>query len=169
MGYLSTKRKGVQRTGWLLLVEIATLKAMVVGVNPDHHGDPILNIWKQNEVSRMTQADSKRKRQGMGTGRAGSPTCKVLRFNWEKIREVQRSLASDKETAGFSGLDSTINTTWQKKIILALATGRLCICEIAYVIGLSIPATSYELKLLNEQKLISYETVGKVVFCSRGN
>jgi len=108
-----------------LLVEIATLKAMVVGVNPDHHGDPILNIWKQNEVSRMTQADSKRKRQGMGTGRAGSPTCKVLRFHSVKIRNAQQSLASDKETAGLSSLDSAINTTWHKKIVLAVTRNLL--------------------------------------------
>ena len=141
----------------------------MVGVNPDHIGDPILKTWNQNEVSRMTRVDSKRKRQGMRAGRAGSPTCKVLRFHSVKIRNAQQSLASDKETAGLSSLDSAINTTWHKKIVLALANGRLCVCDIAYVIGLSIPATSYQLKLLNKQKLIGYETVGKVVFCSRNN
>ncbi|MBW1673594.1 MAG: hypothetical protein JRJ45_08085 [Deltaproteobacteria bacterium] len=57
----------------------------------------------------MTQVDSKRKRRGMGTGRAGSQTCKVLRFHWEKIRKIQPTLASDKETVGLSSLDSAIH------------------------------------------------------------
>jgi len=71
------------------LVDTALFEANVVGVDPDHIGDPILKIWGKSEVSRMTQVDSKRKRRGMGTGRAGSQTCKVLRFHWEKIRKIQ--------------------------------------------------------------------------------
>ncbi len=91
------------------MVDTALFEANVVGVDPDHIGDPILKIWGKSEVSRMTQVDSKRKRRGMGTGRAGSQTCKVLRFHWEKIRKIQPTLASDKETVGLSSLDSAIH------------------------------------------------------------
>jgi hypothetical protein len=113
----------------------------------------------------MTQVDSKLTKQSQETGKARTQKCRALRFHAEEIEKAQSSLPSEKEIAELSNLTSAITSIWQRKIIFALAKGRLCVCDIAYVIGLSIPATAHQLKHLHEQKLIGYENDGSMAWC----
>lgn len=117
----------------------------------------------------MPEYNPRRIRPGQRTGSPRPVSCKETRFHTEKIRQAQLSLPPENEIAELSKLGSIMTSTWQHKIIFALAKGRLCVCDIAYVIGLSIPATSRQLKYLLEQKLISYENDGKMVYYSLDN
>ncbi len=117
----------------------------------------------------MINVDSKQIRRDQEVGRARAPICKVLRFHFEKIRLAQQSLSADKEMTEISNLNSAIITKWQRMIIIALKKGPLCACDIAYAIGLSLPATSHQLKHLHKQKMISYNNSGKMVYYSLAN
>ena len=117
----------------------------------------------------MIKQDSQRIKQGRVINRARAPICKVLRFHPEKIRLAQQSLSADKEIMEISNLNSARLTKWQRMIIIALKRGALCACDVAYAIGLSIPATSHQLKQLHKQKMISYNNSGKMVYYSLAN
>ncbi len=52
------------------------------------------------------------------------------------------------------------------KIIFALEKGELCVCDVANAIGLSIPATSQQLKLLRLGKIVRFRTDGKMAYYS---
>jgi ArsR family transcriptional regulator len=124
---------------------------------------------KSNPVVPVPAYSPGRTRAGQRTGNHRPFTCKETRFHTEKISEARNSLPPEYEIVKLSKLDSTMTSTWQQRIIFALAKGRLCVCDIAYVIGLSIPATSRQLAHLHERKLVSYEHVGKMLYCSLNN
>jgi DNA-binding transcriptional ArsR family regulator len=84
----------------------------------------------------------------------------------QKVNEVKRSLPTDKEFQKLTGLYSALGNATRLKIIFALARGELCVCDIANVLGLSIPATSHQLKYLYEKRLLKYRNDGKMVYYS---
>lgn len=93
-------------------------------------------------------------------------SCKVVCFNIAKVHEVKRSLPAEKEFEELTALYAALGNITRLKIIFALAKGELCVCDIANVLGLSIPATSHQLKYLYEQKLLKYRNDGKMVYYS---
>lgn len=95
-------------------------------------------------------------------GKADS--CKVICFNIEKVKEVKKSLPTEREFQELVELYAALGNITRLKIIFALAKGELCVCDIANVLGLSIPATSHQLKYLYEQKLLKYRNDGKMVY-----
>lgn len=109
----------------------------------------------------ITEAKKKIKTKN---GKADS--CKVICFNVEKVNEVKRSLPKERELDELVALYAALGNITRLKIIFALAKAELCVCDIANVLGLSIPATSHQLKYLYEQKLLNYRNDGKMVYYS---
>jgi DNA-binding transcriptional ArsR family regulator len=97
-------------------------------------------------------------------GKADS--CKVICFNVEKVKEVKKSLPTEREFEELVELYAALGNITRLKIIFSLAKGELCVCDIANVLGLSIPATSHQLKYLYERKLLKYRNDGKMVYYS---
>ncbi|MCL5029130.1 MAG: metalloregulator ArsR/SmtB family transcription factor [Bacteroidetes bacterium] len=93
-------------------------------------------------------------------------TCKVICFNANKVNEVKKSLPAEKEFDELVSLYAALGNLTRLKIIFALAKGEICVCDIANVLGLSIPATSHQLKYLYEQKLLKYRNDGKMIYYS---
>ena len=96
-------------------------------------------------------------------------TCKVICFNANKVNEVKKSLPAEKEFEELVSLYAALGNITRLKIIFALAKGELCVCDIANVLELSIPATSHQLKYLYEHKLLKYRNDGKMVYYSLNN
>lgn len=93
-----------------------------------------------------------------------SDTCKVICFNVEKVKEIKRSLPNEREFEELVGLYAALGNKTRLKIIFSLAKGELCVCDIANILGLSIPATSHQLKYLYEIKVLKYRNDGKMVY-----
>lgn len=103
-----------------------------------------------------------RKKLKNRNGKANS--CKVICFNIEKVEEVKNSLPTEKEFEELVVLYAALGNITRLKIIFALAKGELCVCDIANVLGLSIPATSHQLKYLSEIKILKSRNDGKMVY-----
>ena len=91
-------------------------------------------------------------------------SCKVICFNVEKVEEVKNSLPTEKEFEELVVLYAALGNITRLKIIFTLAKGELCVCDIANVLGLSIPATSHQLKYLSEIKILKSRNDGKMVY-----
>ena len=91
-------------------------------------------------------------------------TCKVICFNVKKVNEVKKSLPAEKEFEELAALYAALGNITRLKIIFALAKVELCVCDIANVLGLSIPATSHQLKYLYERNLLEFRNDGKMVY-----
>lgn len=103
-----------------------------------------------------------RKKLKNRNGKANS--CKVICFNIEKVEEVKNALPTEKEFEELVVLYAALGNITRLKIIFALAKGELCVCDIANVLGLSIPATSHQLKYLSEIKILKSRNDGKMVY-----
>lgn len=107
-----------------------------------------------------------KKRNKMQSGNGKAEKCKVICFDAEKVKDVKKSLPTEKEFEELVQLYAALGNLTRLKIIFALAKGEICVCDIANVLGLSIPATSHQLKYLYEQKLLKYRNDGKMVYYS---
>ncbi len=50
------------------------------------------------------------------------------------------------------------------KILLSLAHGELCVCDVAHVLGITVAATSHQLRLLRIQGWLTMRNDGKMVY-----
>jgi len=91
--------------------------------------------------------------------------CNIPCFDHEKVNTIKARLADDEdnlpELADFYKL---LGNATRLKILLALSSDELCVCDIAHVLGLSIAATSHQLKLLRDQGWLKKRDDGKMVY-----
>ncbi len=92
--------------------------------------------------------------------------CAVPCFKEELVAEIKGWLPDDSEVRRVATLHGALADPSRLKILLALSRGELCVCDVSHVIGLSISATSHQLRLLRNLNLVSYRNDGKMAYYS---
>ena len=91
--------------------------------------------------------------------------CNIPCFDQTKVKTLRTGLAQSEahlpELADFYKL---LGNTTRLKILLALEKTELCVCDIAHVLGLSIAATSHQLKQLHDGSWLRKRDDGKMVY-----
>lgn len=94
-----------------------------------------------------------------------SPVCNVTCFEQEKVARIRAELAKEEHLLPqLAELYKLLGNTTRLKILLALAQGELCVCDVAHVLGLTVAATSHQLKLLRDQGWLAMRNDGKMVY-----
>lgn len=70
------------------------------------------------------------------------------------------------EVAGLSEIFKVLGDETRTKILYLLAQKKLCVCDIAVILEMSLPAVSHHLRLLKALRLVQYEREGKMVYYS---
>lgn len=70
------------------------------------------------------------------------------------------------EVVGLSEIFKVLGDETRTKILFLLAYNRLCVCDIADVMEMSLPAVSHHLRLLKAFRLVRYQREGKMVYYS---
>lgn len=107
-------------------------------------------------------------------GREGSPVSAqpdaarrdvCLRFDphAEQVARLRDRLV---EVAGLSELFGVLADETRTKIVYVLAEAELCVCDLAALLDLSLPAVSHHLRLLRAMRLVKYRREGKNVYYS---
>ncbi len=91
--------------------------------------------------------------------------CREICFNEELVSSVRKKITRE-DFAGLAEIYKLLANPMRLKIIFALGKGELCVCDIANAIGLSIPATSQQLKLLRMGNIVRFRTNGKMAYYS---
>ena len=92
--------------------------------------------------------------------------CAVPCFKEELVAEIKGWLPDDVEVRKVASLHGALGDPSRLKILLALSRGELCVCDVSHVVGLSISATSHQLRLLRNLDLVSYRMDGKMAYYS---
>ncbi len=92
--------------------------------------------------------------------------CPVPCFKEELVTEIKGWLPDDSEVRSVASLHGALADPSRVKILLALSRGELCVCDVSHVVGLSISATSHQLRLLRNLNLVSYRNDGKMAYYS---
>lgn len=93
-----------------------------------------------------------------------SEICNIPCFNQGKVKTIKTNLGKEKRLHHLAEFYKLLGNTTRLKILLALGQGELCVCDIAHVLGLSMAATSHQLKLLRDQGWLQMRNDGKMVY-----
>jgi DNA-binding transcriptional ArsR family regulator len=70
------------------------------------------------------------------------------------------------EVEGLSQIFRVLADETRTKLIYVLSLKELCVCDLAEVLGISVPAVSHHLRLLRAMRLVKYRRDGKSVYYS---
>lgn len=85
------------------------------------------------------------------------PTCT------ERAEYLQNKLL---EVAGLSELFKVLGDETRTKLLYLLSIQELCVCDLADLLELTLPAVSHHLRILKAMRLVKYRREGKQVFYS---
>src|SRR5690625_56325 len=70
------------------------------------------------------------------------------------------------EVAGLSELFKVLGDETRTRILYLLSLQELCVCDIAEVMEMSLPAISHHLRLLKAMRIVKYRREGRQVYYS---
>ena len=94
------------------------------------------------------------------------PTCQVRALHEDQVRRARASALPDDDVAGVAGLFKVLGDPTRTRILRALRSGELCVCDISHVLDMSISSVSHQLRVLREHDLVRFRKDGKIVYYS---
>lgn len=91
-------------------------------------------------------------------------TCAVVYVDEERIAKARASIPPAAAVEHVADAFGMLSDPTRLRILIALCTGELCVCELARLIERSMAATSHQLKLLRHAGLVTYRMSGKLAY-----
>lgn len=87
---------------------------------------------------------------------------------FEPSRPATKEALRDRliEVAGLSEIFKVLGDETRTRIIFLLSVQELCVCDMAEILEMSLPAVSHHLRLLRMMRLVKYRREGKQVYYS---
>lgn len=82
----------------------------------------------------------------------------------QKVNEVRKALPDDSLLCDLGDLFKIFGDTTRIKILYSLFESELCVCAISELLGMEQSAISHQLKVLRDNKLVSYRRSGKTIY-----
>lgn len=98
------------------------------------------------------------------TPSSNEEVCEVKGGSPEAVREVRRTLVSDRAAAALAATFSVLGDPTRVRLLDALAARELCVCELAELIGSSDSAVSHQLRLLRSLRLVRSRRSGRMIY-----
>lgn len=95
-----------------------------------------------------------------------SECCEFLHAHEDVVRSVREKLPEDEELYDLANLFKVFGDTTRIRILYALLTSEMCVCDIAQLLEMGQSAISHQLRLLKQSKLVKARRDGKAVFYS---
>ncbi len=92
--------------------------------------------------------------------------CEVNCIHLEQVAKVQQTMVDKNTAVLLAETFKAMGDLTRIKIIYALSQEELCVCDIAYLLGMSQSAISHQLRVLRNLKLIKNRKAGKIVYYS---
>ena len=93
------------------------------------------------------------------------PRCTSTCFEPEKVTAVRLRLERDEADIHVCvRIFDVLGNRTRLRILLALASEELCVCDIAHVLNLSISAASHQLRALHDRDWLYMRNDGKMVY-----
>lgn len=97
-------------------------------------------------------------------------TCNVICFNKSLVNKIKNMMPIKDHIEEAANLFSLVGNETRIKILLALSKEKeLCVCDIANILGLTISATSHQLRKLKDNRVVKFRNDGNMVYYSLVN
>ena len=92
--------------------------------------------------------------------------CEVTLIHEDNVKKAVNELPDDELIADLSDMFKIFGDQTRVKILMALESGELCVCDIAAVMNMSQSAISHQLRVLKQSNIVKTRRQGKVVYYS---
>lgn len=92
--------------------------------------------------------------------------CEVTLIHEDNVKKTINELPDDELIADLSDMFKIFGDQTRMKILMALESGELCVCDIAAVMNMSQSAISHQLRVLKQSNIVKTRREGKVVYYS---
>ncbi len=93
-------------------------------------------------------------------------TCNCIDIHNEVISEVKNTMPQEEMLYDLAELFKVFGDTTRIKILYALFSKEMCVCDIADLLGMTHSAISHQLRVLKQARLVKFRKEGKVVYYS---
>lgn len=92
--------------------------------------------------------------------------CEITIIDKKSVNTIQKKMIDPDTADRLSETFKALGDSTRIKIIYALSKKRLCVCDLAAILGMSQSAVSHQLRILRNLKLVRFEKRGKSVYYS---
>ncbi|MHB8172006.1 MAG: ArsR/SmtB family transcription factor [Thermincolia bacterium] len=92
--------------------------------------------------------------------------CEINCLHEEAVNLVRKEMINEKTAGLLADVFKAMGDITRIKIINGLSRSELCVCDIAFLLGMSQSAISHQLRVLRSLKLVKYRKEGRVVYYS---
>ena len=92
--------------------------------------------------------------------------CEVTLIHEDNVKKAINELPDDELIADLSDMFKIFGDQTRVKILMALESGELCVCDISAVMNMSQSAISHQLRVLKQSNIVKTRRQGKVVYYS---
>lgn len=93
-------------------------------------------------------------------------TCQINVINKDKIELAKSKMPATSVLSETADVFSLLGDYSRVRILQALSTTELCVCDLAAILGATSSAVSHQLRLLRSKGIVKYRREGKVVYYS---
>lgn len=95
-----------------------------------------------------------------------APHCEYMHVHGEALDKINNVMPDEDLLIDLAELFKVFGDSTRIKILTALSSGELCVCDMSKLVGMTVSAVSHQLKILRGAKLVSCRREGKTVFYS---
>ena len=92
--------------------------------------------------------------------------CKCEEVHEEIVSEVRAIMPQEEMLYDLAELFKVFGDSTRIKILYALFSKEMCVCDIADLLGMTHSAISHQLRVLKQARLVKFRKEGKVVYYS---
>jgi DNA-binding transcriptional ArsR family regulator len=90
--------------------------------------------------------------------------CQEKVLHQTQVEQAMKNIPDSVTLQSLTDIFKALSEPSRLKIVTALATCELCVCDLAAVSGSSESAVSHQLRILRNLKIVRYRREGKIVF-----
>lgn len=94
------------------------------------------------------------------------PTCGTHMVHLENVRSCQSEIVPTSKAQQMAEFFGVLADTNRVRLISALASQELCVCDLAALTKMTQSAVSHQLRLLKAMRLVSYRRSGRNIYYS---
>lgn len=94
------------------------------------------------------------------------PVCDCGVIHADVVEAVKKKMPAGGESDALSGFFKVLGDGTRVKIMWALDTSEMCVCDLAVLLNMTKSAVSHQLGSLRQARLVRYRREGRVVFYS---
>ena len=95
-----------------------------------------------------------------------SDLCDVSLVDPDRVRRVAARMTDERTTNQLADTFAALSDTTRLRIIEALSLEEMCVCDLSAALRLSQSATSHQLRILRNLRLVKHRRAGRLVYYS---